>query len=109
MRRCILAILLALSPLAAQAGDLKPSQAHSIELNSVHGVAYYTVENGEYRVVALLAASEGGIPVRVATTLTPGQRITVAVPGAVGAREAVVEIVRDGDTVAVSPIVVALN
>lgn len=109
MRRFFLAFVLALSPLAAQAADMKPTQAHSIELDCVHGVAYYTVDADRFHVVALLAAGEGGTPVRIATDLAPGQRITVAVPGPLGMGDATVEIVRQGDIVTVGRTQVALN
>jgi hypothetical protein len=108
MRRLLLASVIALSPVAAQAGELKPTQAHSIDLNGVHGVAYYTVEDGDYHVVAVVA-HDGGTPVRVSAHLADGQSVVISVPGAVGSAEATLEIVRDGDAVSVSPTVVALN
>lgn len=119
MRKLLGALTLVLAPLtlasatlvasAAQAGEMKPAHAHGIELKGVTGVAYYTVDSGQYHVVAVLAAEGGGVPVRVSTMLDPGQSFTISVPGAIGEREAVVEIARRGDTVAVSPAVVALN
>jgi hypothetical protein len=113
MRSFLSALALVLAPLAlasaAQAGDMTPAHAHGIELNGVTGVAYYTVESGQYHVVAVLAAEGGNTPVRVSAMLNPGQSFTISVPGAVGEREAVIEIVRQGDAVAVSPAVVALN
>lgn len=109
MRRYFLAIVLALSPLVAQAGEMKANRAHSIELAGVHGVAYYTVEGEQYHIVALLAAGEGATPVRVSTDLASGQRITVAVPGPLGTRSTTIEITRLGDIIAVGPVQVARN
>lgn len=109
MRRIAYALALALAPLTAQAGELEPAQAHKIELNGLNGVAYYTVEDGQYHVVAVLASGEAGAPVRFSAMFEPGQGFTIAVPGPVGERESVIEIVRQGDIVAVSPVVVALN
>ena len=108
MRRLLLASILALAPLAAQAGELKPTQAHSIDLNGVHGVAYYTIEDSDYHVVAVVA-HDGGKPVRVSAHLADGQSVVIAVPSVVGTAEATFEIVRHGDAVLVSPTVVALN
>jgi hypothetical protein len=99
----------ALAPVATQAGEMRPAHAHPIALKGVTGVAYYTVESGQYQVVAVLAAGESAAPVRFAAMLEPGQRFTISVPGAVGEREAVIEIVRQGDMVIVAPVVVASN
>jgi hypothetical protein len=104
-----IALAPALAPVATQAGEMRPAHAHPIELKSVTGVAYYTVEAGQYQVVAVLAADDSAAPVRFVATLEPGQRFTISVPGAVGEREAVIEIVRQGDTVIVAPVVVASN
>ena len=109
MRRIAYALALVLAPMAAQAGELQPANAHKIELKDVNGVAYYTVTDGEYHVVAVLASGEGATPVRFSATLEPDQRFTIAVPGAIGEREQVVEIVRQGDSIVASPVVVALN
>lgn len=92
-----------LSPLAARAADLKPSNSHSVELGSLHGVAYYTVEeDGGYRVVLTVAPDEAAAPVRFVTLLHPDQQVTMSVPGQLDGRDATIAIVRHGDDVTVS-------
>jgi hypothetical protein len=52
-------------------------RAHTIDLGSVNGVAYYIEEAGRFRVVATLAQQEGQ-PIRVETLLAPGQSIVLS-------------------------------
>jgi hypothetical protein len=87
---------------AAHAGEILPMQATSISLGAVTGVVYYTVANDEYRIVATLAAGEGGTPMRVVTTLVNGQRMVVSVPRAVDQQAMELEFARLGDSVYVS-------
>jgi hypothetical protein len=92
-----------LSPLAARAADLKPSNSHSVELGSLHGVAYYTVEeDGGYRVVLTVAPDAAAAPVRFVTLLRPDQQVTMSVPGRLDGQDATIAIVRHGDDVTVS-------
>jgi hypothetical protein len=86
----------------AQAGELRPMQAGSIAMGEVKGIAYYTVTDEGYQVVATLAAGEDGTPMRFQATLTPGQRMLLSVPRRADERPFEVEIARLGDTVVVS-------
>jgi hypothetical protein len=85
-----------------QAHQLAPMQAQSIELGGTTGVAYYTVGDDGFRVVATLATGEAGAPVRFIATLTPGQSVVVSVPQALHETASQLEIKRDGDIVTVS-------
>lgn len=109
MRKLALALALTASTFAAQAAELVPNHAHSIALNGVTGVAYYTVEGGTYRLVAVLAAGESATPVRFSASLVPGQRVSISVPGPYGQPEAAIEFVREGDAILAAPLLVALN
>jgi hypothetical protein len=100
MRSLFGAALLTLSPLAAaSAADLKPSNSHSVELGSMRGIAYYTVEqDGGYRVVLTVAPDEVTSPIRFVTLLRPDQQVTMSVDG----QDATIAITRHGDDVTVS-------
>ncbi len=104
MRTLALASALVVVTLAgtAVAGDLAPMAGQSIKLGSVIGTAYYTIGADGYRVVTTLASGEDATPIRVVTTLQPGQRTTISVPRAIGESALQVEIARIGDTVQVS-------
>jgi hypothetical protein len=84
------------------ATELAPGDGHSIRLADVDGVVYFTVEQDGYRVVATLASGADGLPLRMISTLTPGQRMTVSVPQAIGKPSIDFEILRDGDALVVS-------
>ena len=85
-----------------QVHQLAPMQAESFELGRTTGVAYYTVGNDGFRVVAALATGEGGATVRFIATLTPGQSVVVSAPQALHGTANQLEIKRDGDIVTVS-------
>lgn len=87
---------------SAQAGELLPYQAESIQLGSIRGVAYYAEVQGDYRVIATLADGEAGLPVRFETTLADNQRLTISVPGKFGEPGEVLEISRAADRLVVS-------
>ena len=87
---------------AAQAEQLNPMQAKSIEFGGTTGVAYYTIADDGFRVVATLAAGEAGAPMRFIATLASGQSVVVSVPQAVHETARELEIKRDGDMVTVS-------
>jgi hypothetical protein len=82
--------------LPASADELHPIQAKSLRLGEVNGIAYYTVREGRYHVVATLAG-EGQVPVRFESTLLPGQTIVLSIPGNAGAQAQTVEFLRRGD------------
>lgn len=84
------------------AEELKPIQARSIELGNTTGVAYYTIGDDGFRVVATLASGEAGTPVRFVATLTSGQSIVLSVSQAVKEPARQVEIKRNGDSVTAS-------
>lgn len=93
---------------AAAADDFKPLQGRSIELGGLNGVAYYTVADEGYDVVATLVGSAGS-PVRVSTRLSDGQSLTLMVPESAGNAPQAVDISRDGTTVRIAPSTVAMN
>jgi hypothetical protein len=93
---------------SSHAAELMPLQAKSIVLGTVTGVAYYTVADDGYRVVATLAA-EGGVPMRFVATLASGQRMVLSVPKAVDEQPMDVEIARLGDAVFVTEPVTLMN
>jgi hypothetical protein len=84
-----------------RSGGLAPMTGESINLGSVAGTAYYTVEPNGFRIVATLASSEDATPIRFVTTLQPGQRTTISVPRGVSESALEVEIARIGDTLQV--------
>ena len=93
----------------ATAVELTPNHAHSIDLNGVAGVAYYTVEGGTYRVVAVVASGESGRPIRFTATLLPQQRIEVSVPSDGSEVERSIEFIRAGNSITASQPFAALN
>jgi len=102
MVRCITFAALCLAVTAAQAGELAPYQAASIELGSIRGVAYYTEVPGGDRVVTTLTDGEAGLPVRFEVTLSDNQSLTLSVPSKLGEPSKVIEISRAGDKLVVS-------
>jgi hypothetical protein len=87
---------------SAQAGELTPYAAESIELGSIRGVTYYTEAQGSYKLVTTLADGEAGLPVRFETILADNQRLTISVPGKLGGLGEVLEILRVGDKIILS-------
>jgi hypothetical protein len=79
---------------AAHAGGMRPSEAKSIDLGEVSGVAYYTVERDGLHVVTTLAQGATGMPIRVVSVLAPGQSVVLSTPHPAGA----IEISRKGDS-----------
>ena len=86
----------------AEAEELVPLQARSITLGEVTGVAYYTVGENGFEVVATLAAGEAATPMRFVATLISGQSIIVSVPQAAGEDPLGLEIARRGEVVFIS-------
>jgi len=102
IHRAILAATVALAFTgAAHAGDFPPLEAKSIDLGGVSGIAYYTVEHDDFRVVAILAQGETGTPVRFETLLAPGQSVVLSTPRDEGAVGKAIEISRRDDRVLV--------
>jgi len=110
MFRLIGASALVLATLAtAQAKDLRPIQAQPIDLGSVQGVAYYTIHNDGFHVVATLSAAGSDVPLRVAATLQPGQAMTLSTAAALGQDDVEIALVRDGDVIRVRHPSLAMN
>jgi hypothetical protein len=88
--------------LAQEPSSLKPIQSQSIDLGTVAGDAYYTVEGAGYHVVATFAPrGENAAPVRFEAVLSPGQSLRFSTPGAVGTVANTVEITRRNNDVVV--------
>jgi len=99
----LVSAVLALAATSAQAAGseaLTPAFGRSIELGAVNGVAYYTVEEDGFRVVATLADA-GAKPVRFEAVLAPGQKVILSSPNGYGEAPAKVQISRDADAVRV--------
>jgi len=111
MRTLFGALALLLGSVAgAGAQDLQPSPSHSVDLGTLKGVAYYTVEaGGDYRLVVTVAQDETAVPVRFVALLSPNQKVTLSVPGDVGSQGASLEIARQGDDVVILPLHPATN
>jgi hypothetical protein len=88
----------------AGAGELKPMHAESIDLGSMAGVAYYTVEPTGYHVVATLSEPETGSPIRFEMLLVSGQTVTLSSPQTHGLPAMAVEISRVADQIVVERI-----
>jgi hypothetical protein len=88
-------VLSATASLPARAAELRPLQGMSLQLGELHGIAYYTVEDAGYSVVATLAGQDG-TPVRFESTLLPGQKVVVSIPGHRGSQGQTVEFARQG-------------
>jgi hypothetical protein len=70
-------------------------QGMSLQLGELHGIAYYTMEDAGYSVVATLAGQDGR-PVRFESILLPGQKVVVSIPGHRGSQGQAVELARQG-------------
>lgn len=102
----VLAFMLA-AAVPAGAEDFGPQTlavkgAHSVELGTFRGVAYYTEEPDGYRVVATFANGEDQAPMRFVALLSDKQKVSFSVPASEGKMPATVEIARDGGRVIVT-------
>ena len=88
-------VIAATASLPARAAELRPMQGMSLQLGELHGIAYYTVEDAGYSVVATLAGQDG-TPVRFSSTLLSGQQVVVSIPGHRGSQGQTVEFARQG-------------
>ncbi len=91
----------ALSCMSADVVGLAPLAASTVALGTYTGVAYYTVEDTGYQVVATVAAGEAGVPIRFVSTLADGQNAILSVPQAAGSPALEMEFQRCGDAVVV--------
>ena len=62
---------------SADAVSLAPMGASTVALGAYTGVAYYTVEDAGYQVVATIAPGEDGAPIRFVSTLADGQKVVL--------------------------------
>ena len=83
----------------AGGGSLRPIQTRQIDLGAMTGVAYYTVEDSGYRVVAVLSQGEDNSPVRVEAVLADGQSVTLSTPNEVNTAPTTIQISRQDDKV----------
>lgn len=97
------AIALATGLGGANAAEIKPAQAGSVDLGALSAVAYYTAEPKGFRVVVTLAPRAAAPAVRFETVLAADQSVTLSTPRQPGAPAETVEISRVGDHVIVSP------
>lgn len=101
IHRVIAAAALSLTVGTAQADGLKPIQAQPVDLGSVSGIAYYTIEPDGFHVVATLAQGETGTPIRVRSVLASGQSIIFSTPGGFGVEPVTITIAREEEQVVV--------
>ncbi|HEY4040779.1 MAG TPA: hypothetical protein VGM32_02930 [Rhodopila sp.] len=95
IRNMLFVAAFALASLGATHADgLRPTEAKSIDLGGISGIAYYTVERDGFHVVTTLAQGEARTPIRVVSVLAPGQSVVLSTerPGSA------IEIGRKGDS-----------
>ena len=92
----ILAATAAASPLHA-AEELRPIEGKSLQLGEMSGIAFYTIQDHGYHVVAIISGPNSG-PVRFEGMLLPGQKVVVSVPGTPRATAQKIEFSRQGDS-----------
>jgi len=87
----------------AFAGDLKPIQSQTIDLGSVGGDAYYTVQKDGFHVVATFGQRDASArPVRFQAVLLPGQAVTFSTPRSASEQPLSFSIRRQDERVVVS-------
>jgi hypothetical protein len=101
-RSALLAVVATAVAGTAHAEMLKPVQARNVDLGSLAGVAYYTVEGEGHRLVVSLKAPEAETPLRFVATLAPGQAVTLSVPRHAGEPPMDVHFVRHGEHIEVN-------
>ena len=88
------ALLLSAAATGARAEGLDPATGQSIDLGTLAGTAYYTVQPDGFHVVATLADARSGAPMRVEATLATGQTVVLSTPGGRSGAPHTVEITR---------------
>jgi hypothetical protein len=88
------ALLLLAAATGARADGLAPAAGQSIDLGTLSGTAYYTVQPDGFHVVATLADARSGAPMRVEATLAAGQTVVLSTPGGRSGAPHTVEITR---------------
>jgi len=84
------------------ADPLQPIQAQKVDLGTLAGIAYYTVEREGYRLVVTLEAPPTDTPFRFVATLAPGQAVTLSAARSVGEPPVELHFVRDGERLLVN-------
>jgi hypothetical protein len=77
-----------------RAETLYPIQGKTIDLGTIGGIVYYTIQPDGYRVVATLGTES---PVRFIATLSPEQSIFLSTPRGLGQPAMLVRIMRHGE------------
>jgi hypothetical protein len=90
---------LALVAGGTRADTLYPMQGKTVDLGTIGGTVYYTIQPDGYRVVATLGTES---PVRFITTLSPEQSIILSTPRGLGEPAIQVRIVRHGEQLLVN-------
>jgi hypothetical protein len=94
--------IVVLMPGIVDADEPKPNEAQWLDLGSVAGIAYYTVEPDGFHVIATLALDgEVGIPLRVESVLNVGQSLKISTPGVMGVRPVTITLERRGEKLVV--------
>jgi hypothetical protein len=86
---------------AALAGEVAPVQNQSIDLGTVSGDAYYTVQPDGFHVTATFGT---GTPLRFQAVLAAGQVLNVSTPRGVGEQPVSVSIRRLDDRLIVTQV-----
>ncbi len=81
------------------AQPVEPIHSQIIDLGTINGDVYYTVQPNGFHVVATFAERGQGQPVRFETVLAPGQSVTVSTPRGVDVPSEAVSISRQADRV----------
>jgi len=86
------AIVLVASGVRAE--TLHPMQGKTVDLGTVGGIVYYTIQPDGYHVVATLGTES---PIRFTATLSPEQAIALSTPRGLGEPAIQVRIMRRGE------------
>jgi hypothetical protein len=81
---------------ALRAEELPPYAGMALQIGDMKGVAFYTLQEEGYHVIAILAARPGS-PVRFESMLSPGQKMTISAPPTSPVNARTVEFSRQGD------------
>jgi hypothetical protein len=109
MRRARFVVLIFIATAVAStasAEDLRSMELHSMEakslrLGEVNWIAYFTVRGQGYRLVVTLAGV-GRTPVRLVSTLLPGQEVAISAAARVGASGPAIEFSHQSDRLVVA-------
>jgi hypothetical protein len=83
----------------AHADGIKPIENQAIDLGTVTGDAYYTVQPDGYHVTATFGTA---VPLRVQAVLSSGQAINVSTPRALGEQPITVNIRREDNRIVIT-------